>query len=415
MNKKKEILDLLYEAEISKSNIALNNVCTTKKICDSQGKITFGQLRELVESGKMRRIKTHVGEGAYKATLRLLPWFLPQLAILGFGASWVRAANKLLSPTLRETTNYKTWWGKTILKIFDIAEGELNSNDPLTKIFFISDGLMTMLSDKYKVQFTHYISEVADEQPNDQIVPEYFVENELRNWLNEKFFLDPPLLPKTDGQKNDEVNVSDEEINENFMSINKSILFESYKYDSLYRQIVKDIITVFKKESQGEFYLPEDIIEDEYEYSFKDISVTIELIIEKSTDVDSFLLNANYYMEDDVVVIKIIYNPKNKKQLIYNLIGELNELVAHELRHTYQKNTGMFDLTGDTDDESGLEYYTKPHELDAQYRGFKRMSKITKKPFDKLVKNWFNKNKDIHQMNDDDVKVTIKKILELKS
>lgn len=199
------------------------------------------------------------------------------------------------------------------------------------------------------------------------------------------------------------------------MSISKSILFESYKYDSLYRQIVKDIITVFKKESQGEFYLPEDIIEDEYEYSFKDISVTIELIIEKSTDVDSFLLNANYYMEDDVVVIKIIYNPKNKKQLIYNLIGELNELVAHELRHTYQKNTGMFDLTGDTDDESGLEYYTKPHELDAQYTGFKRMSKITKKPFDKLVKNWFDKNKDIHQMNDDDVKVTIKKILELKS
>ena len=28
-------------------------------------------------------------------------------------------------------------------------------------------------------------------------VPEYFVENELRNWINQKFLIDPPLKPKT--------------------------------------------------------------------------------------------------------------------------------------------------------------------------------------------------------------------------
>lgn len=187
---------MINEVEISKSHTALDNVCSTKKICDKQGPITFGQLRELVESGKMRRIATHVGEGGYKATLRLIPWFLPQLVLLGFGATWIRVLNKLFRPTLEETTNYKTWWGKTILKIFDLVEGELNASDPLSKIFFISDGLMTMLNDKYKIEFARYISELADEQPDDEIVPEYFVENELRHWLNEKFFLDPPLQPK---------------------------------------------------------------------------------------------------------------------------------------------------------------------------------------------------------------------------
>jgi hypothetical protein len=45
-----------------------------------------------------------------------------------------------------------------------LVEGELNASDPLSKIFFISDGLMTMLNDKYKIQFAHYISEVADKQ-----------------------------------------------------------------------------------------------------------------------------------------------------------------------------------------------------------------------------------------------------------
>ena len=134
------------------------------------------------------RLYQHIGEGGYKATLRLLPWFIPQIVLAGFAATWVRVANKLLRPTLEETTNYKTWWGKTILKIFDLVEGELNYSDPLSKIFFISDGLMTMLDDKYKIKFSNYIANIADEKLDDEIVPDYFVENELRHWLNEKFF-----------------------------------------------------------------------------------------------------------------------------------------------------------------------------------------------------------------------------------
>lgn len=200
---RKNLIQIIEDVEIKPSSVALDNVCSTKKICDEQGEITFGQLRELVESGRIRRIATHVGEGGYKAMLRLIPWFIPQLALLGFGATWVRVMNKLFRPTLEETQNYKTWWGKTILKVFDLVEGELNASDPLSKIFFISDGLMTMLDDKYKVKFAHYISEVANEMPDNEIVPDYFVENELRNWVNKKFFLDPPLPPKKNKQMKD--------------------------------------------------------------------------------------------------------------------------------------------------------------------------------------------------------------------
>ena len=85
--------------------------------------------------------------------LRLLPWFLPQLSIAGFTGSIIRAANKILRPTLEETTNYRTWWGKTIMRSFDLAEGELGVTDPLTQIFFISDGLLTLMDDKVKVKF----------------------------------------------------------------------------------------------------------------------------------------------------------------------------------------------------------------------------------------------------------------------
>ena len=77
-----------------------------------------------------------------------------------------------------------------------IYEGDLSLKDPLTSIFFISDGLLTLMDDKYKVRFARYIAEIASEMPDDLEVPEFFVENELRHWLNEKFLLDPPLAPK---------------------------------------------------------------------------------------------------------------------------------------------------------------------------------------------------------------------------
>ena len=194
--------------EIEPSDTAIKNICDAKKFCSAQGKITFGQLRELVESAKTRRLFLHIGEGGYKALLRLMPWFIPQLAIAGFTGSLIRAFNKVFRPALEETTNYKTWWGKSIMKIFNLVEGELGINDPLSKIFFISDGLLTMLDDKEKVKFARYIAEIASEKPDDEEVPEFFVENELRHWLNEKFLLDPPLQPK---------NVKPEKLDENYL------------------------------------------------------------------------------------------------------------------------------------------------------------------------------------------------------
>lgn len=179
--------------DIEPSKTAIKNICDSEKFCNSQGKITFGQLKSLVENATTKRLTLHVGEGGFKAILRILPWFLPQLALAGFVGSTIRAIDKILRPTITETTNYKTWWGRAVMKSFNLVEGELGIDDPLSKIFFISDGLMTMMNDKYKLKFAKYISELASEKPDNEEVPDYFVENELRKWVNEKFLLNPPL------------------------------------------------------------------------------------------------------------------------------------------------------------------------------------------------------------------------------
>ena len=183
---------------IEPSDRAIKNICDSEKFCKAQGKITFGQLRGLVDSATKKRIFYHLGEGGYKATLRLLPWFFPLITFAGVAASITRAINKIIKPALEDTDSYKTWWGKAIMKSFNVVEGELGIDDPLSKVFFISDGLMTMLSNTYKIKFARYIAEIANEKSDDEIVPEYFVENELRNWLNHKFLLNPPLPPKSD-------------------------------------------------------------------------------------------------------------------------------------------------------------------------------------------------------------------------
>jgi len=187
----------ILKRHIQPSDVAVKNICDSEKFCSAQGKITFGQLRALVESATKKKMFKNVGEGGIKATIRLLPWFIPQLFIAGAIAGVMRAANKILTPSLEQTNNYKTFWGKAIMKSFQIAEGDLHFSDPLSRIFFISDGLMTMLDEKYKLKFAQYIANLASLQPDDKEVPEFFVENELRNWLNETFLLNPPLKPKT--------------------------------------------------------------------------------------------------------------------------------------------------------------------------------------------------------------------------
>lgn len=192
-------------------------------------------------------------------------------------------------------------------------------------------------------------------------------------------------------------------------TIKKSFILEGAEMRQEIRTVVRDIIQIFKQEEEGEFYLPSDLT-DEMEYEFPKFNLEVELIIQQSEDVDDFLLNAELYRDEGIIAIVIMYNPKNKTKSLYSLVGELNELVAHELRHLYQQAYGTHDIDVE-EPEDPFEYYMQPHEIDAQIAGFKRMSQITRKPFEEVVRNWFEKNKDIHRLNDDQKEKVIQVIL----
>jgi hypothetical protein len=43
------------------------------------------------------------------------------------------------------------------------------------------------------------------------------------------------------------------------------------------------------------------------------------------------------------------------------------------------------------------------------------MSKITKRPFEEVVRNWFRTHRDIHNLTNDEEQEVISKIMEFKS
>jgi hypothetical protein len=174
------------------------------------------------------------------------------------------------------------------------------------------------------------------------------------------------------------------------------------------RTVVKDVISKVKNKKSGFFYLPNN--DGGYSFTNLPFEFNVELTLKIDNSLDRFMVNGYYIPDEDVIEILIIFNPNKIQSQLYDLIGDLNELVSHELEHGKQEYRGEFSQKNDVPTES-LDYYTQPHEISAQYQGFKRLSKLTKKPIDVITKMWFEVNKDIHKLSDDEIKIVIDKIL----
>ena len=191
-------------------------------------------------------------------------------------------------------------------------------------------------------------------------------------------------------------------------------LTESKMRRSAIRNVVKDIINKVKDKKSGEFYLPEN--EDEI-YIFNNIPFhfSVELFLRVDHEINDYQINGFYSPEDDVIELMIVFNPKTIDKQMYDLVGEVNEIIAHELEHGFQEYYGELDRDVDSEEiEDSLEYYTQDHEIPAQYRGFKRLAKLRKEPLSVTAKHWFKTHKDIHGLSDDEVKIVLDKILSYK-
>ena len=124
------------------------------------------------------------------------------------------------------------------------------------------------------------------------------------------------------------------------------LLLEDGRLRNVIRTIVKDLVTVYKEEDEGEFYLPNYLHDEIDNYNFPkfehDIVVQFNMI--ENYDIDDFKSDGQLWRNDSIIEVTIEYNPDKKFNILYELVGEFNQLIAHEVRHIYQEDKELFDL-----------------------------------------------------------------------
>ncbi len=195
-----------------------------------------------------------------------------------------------------------------------------------------------------------------------------------------------------------------------YLSVMNHKLLVEGRLDVITRAIVRDIITFFKYQRQGEFGLPKELTgEDVYDFENLDTKFEIFLDLQQNENVNGLDVDAEYWDDEQILYITIITKSDPSHSILQDLLKELNEVVRHELEHIKQHEES-YDFPKEP--KSHEKYYTQPHELEAQRAGFKRRSKIEKIPMEKMVRDWFEKNKHRYKMKPDQVERVIQKILE---
>ena len=200
--------------------------------------------------------------------------------------------------------------------------------------------------------------------------------------------------------------VSNLKVNINKINVdveNSENINESKMYRSLVRDVVRDIVNVVKQD------LHVNKVTKLGNYGDGDDKFVV--VVRQNLSPEDKLLSpvdVNGYWDEDknMVEVEIDVDPNAGNEVLYELIGELNDVVRHELEH---KKQYMQDYDFPSKEyKQPLRYYTQPHEIEAQLAGFKRIAKLQKRTLDDVMMDFFQKRKKKYNLSN----TTIKKIIE---
>ena len=153
--------------------------------------------------------------------------------------------------------------------------------------------------------------------------------------------------------------------------------------DSLIRNIVREIAFEVKKDLHGK--RKKNI--GSYDIGM-DEPVDVVLFVNPTPNKDENIkpLDIQGYWDEDENQIEIDVDIADDADMsvMYELIGELNDVVTHEFQHAKQTKRGY---------KQPKRYYLQKHEIEAQVAGFKRKAKLQKRPIEEVIREFFQKRK----------------------
>ena len=172
----------------------------------TQGKeLKFGMLLALFKDAQKAKRTTDLKVGIVKALHRVIPMalapFFPIVAVLGIILGSTRAFNKILAPILQDSSDtYEGFLKQLIERSIKVAEGEIPVKDRFTRAFVVSDKLVSAIRPEVIQSFSNSLSLKMSLEDSDKEVPENYIENELKDYLNKNFEVNPPIPLKPDSR-----------------------------------------------------------------------------------------------------------------------------------------------------------------------------------------------------------------------
>jgi hypothetical protein len=163
-------------------------------------KFTFGILHAIFKDAIRAKKLTNIKKGFYHILpsllpLTLAPWY-PIAAIIGsvFGAS--RMFHSIFDPIvdfLTPQSKYTDFLKRMIDHYMVIPEGEVKLKDRFTRAFVVSDRLVEAIKPQVLESFSKYLSDKMSLEEEDKEVPDNYIENELKSYLNKEFSINPEI------------------------------------------------------------------------------------------------------------------------------------------------------------------------------------------------------------------------------
>lgn len=159
------------------------------------------------------------------------------------------------------------------------------------------------------------------------------------------------------------------------------------------RRIVRDIIKIVRSGEEGNWELPSDLSGDDY-YD-KDIIVFFDWNTNWNEEGQKYFLDGDYDDETESIQVVLFINKDYYPELLYDLIADLNDIIAHEYEHHYQ-SLGLRDKkevsnTPIEKQPKDYTYYLQSHEIPAVLRGLKRVMKLRKIGLERALNDWYSR------------------------
>jgi len=158
--------------------------------------------------------------------------------------------------------------------------------------------------------------------------------------------------------------------------------------NSLIRNIVREIAFEVKKDLHGK--RKKNI--GSYDIGM-DEPVDVVLFVNPTPNKDENIkpLDIQGYWDEDEnqIEIDVDIDDDADMDVMYELIGELNDVVTHEFEHAKQTKRGY--VFPDVEYTQPKRYYLQQHEIEAQVAGFKRKAKLQKRPIEEIIREYFQK------------------------